>query len=196
MFLYLLIKQLLFSSYSCSLKSESKRILKTTFRCLYWRISEIKDLGHSYIVTLSFRFRTIVVICRIFEDITYRICYKHLSSSVWKTNHLGKKKCVSFFPPVENICIEDIDYIISNQRSEQFWASKEHSEWMENIFYNYCHFFNQCAVIKSCNEAGFWLKSLSFNRGFDLLTLSQLGADLNSHSLNRCLIGVMGDKRG
>lgn len=99
MFLYLLIKQLLFSSYSCSLKSESKRILKTTFRCLYWRISEIKDLGHSYIVTLSFRFRTIVVICRIFEDITYRICYKHLSSSVWKTNHLGKKKMCKFFSP-------------------------------------------------------------------------------------------------
>ena len=59
-----------------------------------------------------------------------------------KEKSFNKKKFFcKFFPPIENICIEDIDYIISNQRSEQLWASKEHSEWMEGIFYNYCHFF-------------------------------------------------------
>lgn len=48
-----------------------------------------------------------------------------------------------------------------------------------NILYNYCHLFNQCAMIKSCKEAGFWLKSFSFNRSSNLLTLNQLSVDLN-----------------
>lgn len=75
-----------------------------------------------------------------------------------------------------------MECIFSNQRSEQSWASKEHLEWMENILCNYCHPFNQCEMIKSYKDAGFWLKSFSLNRGCNLLTLSQLGANLKSQS--------------
>lgn len=75
-----------------------------------------------------------------------------------------------------------MECIFSNQRSEQSWASKEHLEWMENILCNYCHPFNQCEMIKSYKDSGFWLKSFSLNRGCNLLTLSQLGANLKSQS--------------
>lgn len=42
--------------------------METSARCLYPRISEVRDLGHFYILNPSFGFRTTVLICSIFKD--------------------------------------------------------------------------------------------------------------------------------